>query len=223
MLDNQIAKANAIIERENEGLGEDLLTMDSIAFRKPGQLKHSPRVKNLAAFTEGDDVVHDQGYSVRPPWTPPPSPSPYGQESARETHAVGLAAERSISDGRSSMSLKTNQGLRRQLLISVPSSNALHKLAQSGCPHGDMPYLDEDEYDVGLTLPFDEVSFATACSTPLGNSDPEEESYFEHKSPMMQHEEEEGKFMPQPLEVEDGVAVLEESVQLGVPDVVTQV
>ena len=33
----------------------------------------------------------------------------------------------------------------------------------------------------------------------------------------------EGKFMPVPLKVGQGVAMLEESVELGVPDVVTQV
>lgn len=223
MLDSQLAQANAMIEKQSEGQGDETrVKAKPPGPTKPGQLKHSPRIENLAAFTDPPPVIN-HGYTVRPPWTPPPSPSPHGKESTRQTHAVGLAAEGSICDGRSSNSLKTNFSLRNQLLSSVPSSNALHKLAQSGSSNGDIPYLDENEYDVGLTLRFDERSFETACGTPLNAPNLEEDTYFDdHKSPMMKHEEEEGKFMPEPLEVEDGVAVLEESVELGVPDVVTQ-
>ena len=189
-------------------------------------MKHSPAVENLAAFSNTQDPkqVHNQGYSIRPPWTPPPSPSLHSRDSATETHAVGLAAEKSFCNGRSSNSLKTNRRVREQLISSVPSSNRLDRLAQSGSYLENIPYLDEREYDVGLTLPFDEASFTAACDTPLIAPDAEEESYFfDHKSPMMQNEEEEGRFRPEPLEVEDGLAVLEESVELGVPDVVKQV
>lgn len=222
MLDDQIAQANANAEEQSEGQHEEALPMaESESSRNAGQLKHSPRVENLAMLAR--DVVKDQGYTVRPPWTPPSSPSHHGSDTANEVHAVGLAAERCICSGRSFFSLKTNQDMRRQLLTSIPSSNALHKLAQFGCPHGDIPYLDEMEYDVGLTQRFDEDAFELACGTPLGEPGQDEENFFnETKSPMMQREEEEGMFMPQPLKVEDGVAVLEESVQLGVPDVVTQ-
>lgn len=41
-------------------------------------------------------------------------------------------------------------------------------------------------------------------------------------SPMMEHEKDIGKFTPAPLKVDHGVAVLEESMELGVPDVITQ-
>lgn len=41
-------------------------------------------------------------------------------------------------------------------------------------------------------------------------------------TPMMTEELEEGRFHPDPLDVGDGIAVLEESVELGVPDVLTQ-
>lgn len=229
MLDEQISQGNAMMEKRHKD-SEKAATVASTPYRPvlrcAGQLKHSPGVENLAAFSDTQNTfeVHNQGYSVRPPWTPPPSPSPYGKDCATETHAVGLAAEKSISNGRSSNSLKTNPSVRAQLLSSLPSSNTLNRLAQSGSYLEDIPYLDECDYDVGLTLPFDIRSFATACATPLSAPDFDEESYFfGHKSPMMQHEEQEGRFKPEPLEVEDGVAVLEESVQLGVPDVVTQV
>lgn len=41
-------------------------------------------------------------------------------------------------------------------------------------------------------------------------------------TPMMEREDEEHRFMKAPLEVDHGVAMLEESVELGVPDIVTQ-
>jgi hypothetical protein len=64
-----------------------------------GRLRHSPRCDNLAVFSDPPEILH-HGSSIRPPWTPPPSPSPYGQETATETHALGLAAEKSIASGR---------------------------------------------------------------------------------------------------------------------------
>lgn len=64
-----------------------------------GRLKHSPRCENLAAFAEPKEIPN-HGACIRPPWTPPPSPSPYGQETATEMHSLGLAAEKSIESGR---------------------------------------------------------------------------------------------------------------------------
>jgi hypothetical protein len=85
------------------------------------------------------------------------------------------------------------------------------------------PYLDEAEYDVGLTLPFDSTTFTTACRTPLSVPDRAEELYFDGQmTAMMSSEAEQGHFTPAPLQVDRGVAVLEESVELGVPDVITQ-
>jgi hypothetical protein len=48
------------------------------------------------------------------------------------------------------------------------------------------------------------------------------DGHSECATPMMMEELEEGCFHEEPLDVCGGVAVLEESVQLGVPDVVTQ-
>ncbi|RYP58104.1 hypothetical protein DL769_009108 [Monosporascus sp. CRB-8-3] len=62
-----------------------------------------------------------------------------------------------------------------------------------------------------------------ACWTPLPSSTPSEDAFFRgHPTPMMEEELEEGQFHETPLAVDHGVAVLEESVELGVPDVVTQ-
>ena len=91
-----LAKGETSGRRENLGSPVKLLLPLGSA---QGQLKHSLRCENLADFSHTNGAPN-QAYAVRPPWTPPPSPSPYGTESATETHAVGLAAERSISNGR---------------------------------------------------------------------------------------------------------------------------
>lgn len=86
-----------------------------------------------------------------------------------------------------------------------------------------IPYLPESAYDVGLTLPFDEDAYEEARRIPLAPPDITEDAYLhEAVSPMMEYEENTGRFTPAPLKVEHGVAVLEESVELGVADVITQ-
>lgn len=102
LLDNQIARGTFCLDAQQLEIDPDTRQCSSLAPQlrnRPGQLKHSPRCENLTAFNLRNEVAN-QGSSVRPPWTPPPSPSPYGKESATETHAVGLAAEKSISNGR---------------------------------------------------------------------------------------------------------------------------
>lgn len=62
-----------------------------------------------------------------------------------------------------------------------------------------------------------------ACLTPLPLPTPEEDPFFHsHPTPMMEEEREEGRIHAGPLAVEHGVAVLEESVDWAVPDVITQ-
>ncbi|KAI0180335.1 hypothetical protein GGR52DRAFT_587902 [Hypoxylon sp. FL1284] len=59
--------------------------------------------------------------------------------------------------------------------------------------------------------------------TPLPPPTPDEQATLQsHSSEMMGEEMEEGRFREGPLEVDHGVAVLEESVGLGVPDFITQ-
>ncbi|KAG9250757.1 uncharacterized protein F5Z01DRAFT_677578 [Emericellopsis atlantica] len=193
-----------------------------------GHLKPSPGCENLGAFTKDPEHAesNDESSCARPPWTPSPSPSLYGKKSATELHKLGWAKEESISNGRSPMSIKTNQSIRCQLLTSIPSTNALQILAQSGSSSTDdsPPPLDECEYDVGLTLPFRERSFRKACETPLEQVTigPAEDEKGEQLATTIV-EDERGAFTPAPLQVGRGVAVLEESVELRVPDVITQI
>lgn len=73
---------------------------------------------------------------------------------------------------------------------------------------------------LGEDLPLD---LFRACLAPLPRSTPEEDAFFQgHPTAMMEEELEEGRFHETPLDVEYGIAVLEESVEAGVPDVVTQ-
>lgn len=123
-------------------------------------------------------------------------------------------------------SLKTNPKIRQQILSSVPSRSALARIQQYGYSDSTnrIPYLPESAYDVGLTLPFDASAYDLACTTPLAPPDVVEERFLnESMTPMMAFEEKQGRFTPSPLKVDHGVAVLEESVELGVPDVITQV
>ncbi|EOO00623.1 hypothetical protein UCRPA7_3866 [Phaeoacremonium minimum UCRPA7] len=87
-----------------------------------------------------------------------------------------------------------------------------------------MLYEPEEAYDVGLTLPFNEEVYDTACAIPLPESDNKEDLFFlEGKTAMEEFEEDEGVFTAAPLAVPHGVAVTEEAVGFGVADVVTQV
>ncbi|KAF7543626.1 hypothetical protein G7046_g9963 [Stylonectria norvegica] len=225
LLDDQIARSCGNWHGGQAEAQFDHEAMMPLLADAPGQLTHSRRCDNLAAFDEPNEFI-SQGASIRPPWTPPPSPSRYGQESMTKRHVLGLAAEPSITNGRSSTSLKTNPSMRNQVLCSVPSSSALAHVQQSchSCTETHhIPYLPESAYDVGLTLPFDADAYEIARTTPLGPPDSMEETYLHGiVTPMMEYEEEERFFTPAPLKVDHGVAVLEESMELGVPDVITQ-
>jgi hypothetical protein len=75
-----------------------------------------------------------------------------------------------------------------------------------------------------LFLPFNKAVYARACSTPLPSPTPDEDAFVYNKPTLMMEEEmEEGRFHEDPLDVADGVAMMEESVGLGVPDVMKQV
>lgn len=114
--------------------------------------------------------------------------------------------------------------MRNQLITSVPSTSALQRMAQwSDSLDDPIPHLDESEYDVGLTLPFNEVSFEVACKTPLGAPDRDEDLYLERSmTPAIEPRGQQEKCTPGLLHVDHGIAMLEESVESGVPDVITQ-
>lgn len=73
--------------------------------RYSGHLPASPlRVSesgSVGLHTEGDEALSSHDLLVRPPWTPPPSPSLVAQAPGQiELPVVGLASENLICDGR---------------------------------------------------------------------------------------------------------------------------
>ena len=117
--------------------------------------------------------------------------------------------------------------MRNQLLMPVSSTNALQHMAQwreYASSNDPIPYLNESEYDVGLMLPFDEQSFKTACRAPLGPPDRAEEMYLEDSTTTTtESQDQQESFTLEPVHVDHGVAMSEESVESGVPDIITQV
>ena len=99
MLDDQIARNYGRLQDRYNEVEYDYETTLALLPSPPGQLKHSPAFENLTTIDEPSEFI-SQGGAVRPPWTPPPSPSRYGRENLRERHVLGLAAEPSITDGR---------------------------------------------------------------------------------------------------------------------------
>jgi hypothetical protein len=111
--------------------------------------------------------------------------------------------------------LKTNTKLRRDVFASINS-------IITGAQDADY-YQSEEAYDVGLFLPFNEAVFTRATLTALPSPTTAEDASLRcGPAPMMEEEINEGRFHKEPLDVGNGVAVLEESVGLGVPDVVAQ-
>lgn len=138
---------------------------------------------------------------------------------------IGALNARNTLTWPSSNSLKVNQEVGEQLLTSVPSTHALHRIAQSACtsPDEPIPYLNESQHDIGLTLRFDEESFEEAYGTSLAALDLDGLQTHVSTPPATETKYEEGKFTSEPVHVDNGVAMLEESVALGVLDVITQI
>lgn len=71
-------------------------------------------------------------------------------------------------------------------------------------------------------VPLDEAAYEGACMTPLEPPDNTEERYFNGPPTPANSIGADGKFTPAPLKVGHGVAMLEESVELEIPDVITR-
>jgi hypothetical protein len=84
--------------------------------------------------------------------------------------------------------------------------------------------IGEDDFDAGLVLRIKRRTFETACNTPLPPVDIDEELALARcETPSMSSHGQDDSFGADPLVVWDGVAVMEESVELGKADVITQV
>ncbi|CAH0018188.1 unnamed protein product [Clonostachys rhizophaga] len=196
-------------------------SLSQVADAAPKTLKHSPGYDNLSAVFTNTTPETQTSAQARTACTPPPSPSPYGLSSASETYSLGFAEEPSITDGRrSSLSMKTNQLARQQLVHSLPLIESQGQLADLGDNFLDEedPYDSDNEGDTGPAYQYNGASGMT-CNTPLQMPAITEEIRVYAPESLVASSTE-GKST---LTTEYGIAVLEESTELGIPDVITQV
>ncbi|ORY68418.1 uncharacterized protein BCR38DRAFT_471985 [Pseudomassariella vexata] len=183
---------------------------------------HLDLVKMRTPVFQDDSNGQLKSAAIRPPWTPPTTPTAWAGAQKGENGVINFEHRPSVSDGRSCDSLKTNPRLRRATFDSIRTYvDATAHGDHPNLPNPYFPYEPADANDVGLFLPFNKTVFARACITLLPPPSPAEEAYLHELAPVV---EQGGRFHEEPLEVGDnGVAVMEESVGLGVPDVVAQV
>ncbi|KAI8634688.1 hypothetical protein F5Y19DRAFT_121303 [Xylariaceae sp. FL1651] len=150
---------------------------------------------------------------ARPPWSPPSTPTSWTGVAQRENGMTTFEHRPFICDGRSPKSLKVNGHVR-------------HKVIESITGLMDQELEDDQTEEFGpLCSPvsFDESEQIRASLTPLTSSTSDEGvDRQESATPMMLEELREGYFHQEPLDVGNGIAVFEESVGLGVPDVIAQ-
>ncbi|KAI0178411.1 hypothetical protein BJ166DRAFT_50503 [Pestalotiopsis sp. NC0098] len=95
----------------------------------------------------------------------------------------------------------------------------LYSMLDVDGPTGYHPRSNKSSFDKHL----DEIILNHACDIPLPAPTPHEETFLRESLTLMEEQEiEEGRFHDTPLEVADGFAILEESVEMHVPDVITQ-
>ncbi|KAI2615497.1 hypothetical protein GGR54DRAFT_612759 [Hypoxylon sp. NC1633] len=133
-----------------------------------------------------------------------------------------LASLESSSNSGEQLPKKTQMGVSElpSLSDSMESVNS-DELGQS--THSDMtqpPWPSTVEFPKKQTK---SILLAAAALTPLPSPSTGEQTRLRRcTSRMMKLEMEEGRFHKEPLEVDHGVAVSEESIDLGLPDVITQ-
>ncbi|CAJ2506384.1 Uu.00g005140.m01.CDS01 [Anthostomella pinea] len=156
---------------------------------------------------------HDVPDKIRPAWSPPPTPSAWVGSRLHKSGMTTFEHHPPVYDGRSPASLRTNEQVRNQVLSSIECKEL-------------QPTCDTKELQsISSHAPSGKATFIRALLTPLPAPTSEENFCLrDDVTSMMLEEMEERHFHQEPLEVGDhGVAVLEESLGLGVPDVISQV
>ncbi|KAI1282530.1 hypothetical protein F5Y07DRAFT_411017 [Xylaria sp. FL0933] len=141
----------------------------------------------------------------RPAFTPPSTPVSWTGISRQDNGTVDFQHSPFVCDGRSPESLKTNSQVRRQVVESI-----------AGLMHQDLAEDEVEEFQSICSFKREDQSKSLGASLDSNNIQ-------RGITPMMLEELEDGRFHHDPLDVGDGIAVLEESVELGVPDVITKV
>ncbi|KAI1423849.1 hypothetical protein F5Y12DRAFT_798005 [Xylaria sp. FL1777] len=149
---------------------------------------------------------------LRPAFTPPSTPISWTGISRRDNGTMNFEHCPFVCDGRSPESLKTNHQVRRQVIGSI-----------AGLMHQE---LDEDEIEKFQSIcsfrPADQAILLDASRASIAPQISGEDNGQRDITPMMMEKLQDGHFHHDPLDVGDGIAVLEESVELGVPDVITK-
>ncbi|KAI0017352.1 hypothetical protein F4780DRAFT_796531 [Xylariomycetidae sp. FL0641] len=188
------------------------------ALRLPGlsedaSSKSSSTIDSLTISSPHPDIADDV---VRTASSPPSTPVAWGGVSVRRAGITSFEHQEFVSDGRSSESLRMNERVRAHAIASMPGLAITYQgydfARDSGTATPQSP------------VPDPEISTLIHASLhPLPSPSAVEEAELDEAiSPMMLDELEEGRFHQQPLDVGTGVAVSEEGVGLGVPDVMTQ-
>ncbi|TLS30520.1 hypothetical protein PpBr36_03674 [Pyricularia pennisetigena] len=187
---------------------------------------------------------------TRPPWTPPPTPhSVESNDQYKSIGSSNIISHGGRSPFSIKGNSFVRQQLFQTVPGGIAHSSAddLNEKIPRSLPacifkQGQLKYMTEEACDVGLGLPFNREEYDSACSTMLPPPDSEEVfglsdgdvrpvstmTVKDHgiardlrpKTRMECIEEEEGQFGESPLQVMDGIALTEEAVQAGTPDIV---
>ncbi|KAI1641020.1 hypothetical protein F4809DRAFT_637150 [Biscogniauxia mediterranea] len=180
------------------------------------EFESSPSDDNpsIGSITSPFSRRHGFNNYMRPPWSPPPTPKGWVGVRWNKEGVPSFEHQPFICDGRSPTSLKINKQTHDQVLSSIDGLII------------EPPRDDSEDMDLQSAKPpppSPTTTFIRACLTPLPPPTHGEEKAIRDTASTMMVEESEGCFHREPLDVGDGVAVLEESVDLGVPDIVSQV
>jgi hypothetical protein len=124
-------------------------------------------------------------------------------------------------------SLKLNAKVRKKVFGSLSNLVSASGCLQDGSPRTkeDQVYTSDDDFDVGLVLPFKQGIFERACATELPDITIAEHLALAGDVQSMStewQETDEDSFSADPLILPDGVAVTEESLEFGEADILTQ-
>ncbi|KAI0127848.1 hypothetical protein BJ170DRAFT_723141 [Xylariales sp. AK1849] len=159
---------------------------------------------------------------IRPPSTPPAALSTWKSTHHGDGGIISFDNHPTVTvtDGRSLNSLKINPIVRRAVFESAASAFSQTPRSLPDL-HTHIRHESADPNNVGLAMPSKEVTHSCAADTTRPPSPEEDTSIYGMPTQMMEEEMTEGRFNEEPLQVVDGIAVMEESVEMGIADVMT--
>ncbi|KND90734.1 hypothetical protein TOPH_04490 [Tolypocladium ophioglossoides CBS 100239] len=183
----------------------------------PGSLKHSPRCVNLGAYA---DPSSDTGLGPvsRLPWTPPPSRGPNDEDTPSMDQVATMAADLGIAEDISSSPMSDCPEASGYGLAAAQELNSVLHHHETRHP---LQPMDNNNNNNNAMHP-QVVEPATGSFRGQAGEFEGEEADAPSPPPPKTLPGDSEKFSASVVKVGHGVAVLEESVELGVPDVITQ-